>query len=567
VDETPRQRYLRTWEALKSDRGSFLSHWQELADYVLPRRSRALSDQPDKGAKRNDKIINDTATRALRTLGAGMMSGITSPSRVWFRYALSRQDSQPSAQVREYLHECEEVVREVLLRSNIYNTLAALYPDLAQFGTAVLFVDEDPQQVVRGHLIPVGQFALGSSANGSIDTLDRRVPMTAVQMAQRFGLARLSRAAREAADKGDRTTVFQVLHVVEPNQQLAIGKADYRGKRWKSCWLKELLLEAGYEEQPFMAPRWSAAPDEVYGYSPGMDCLGDVKALQQLEKRKAELVDKLSRPPLKGPGSLLNRRVSLVPGDFTAVDANATGQTVEPILVVNPAAITAVEQSIREHEGRIKSTYMSDLWLLLSDDERNQRATAAEIQAVIEERLTQVGPVLNRLDNELFTPLLDRVFYACQRRGLLPQPPQELQGSDIRIEYISIAAQAQRIRDLVGIERLVAFIGSLAAGDPRVVDKLNRDKAVDEYAAIVGVKPDLILTEDELARVRAQRAAQEQSQQLAAAATTAVDSAKTLSDTDLSGDNALNRLLGTVPPAAAGLTQSPIPYAPPAGSA
>lgn len=560
--ETQRQRYSRTWESLKTELASYKAHWREIADYMMPRRYRELGPDTQKGSKRNDKIINDTPTRALRTLGAGLMSGITSPSRAWFRYTLSNPTLAKSYAVRGYLHACEETVREVLLRSNLYNCLSTLYPDAGGFGTTVLFIDEDLREVVRGVVLPAGQYALASGGDGRIDTLYREVEMTPVQMGDAFGVARCSAKVREGYKCGERSQTYAVLHVVEPNREYAPGKADARyGKRWSSCWIEKSvdderappLRESGYEEQPFMAFRWAVTGNDVYGTGPGMDCLGDVRALQKYERVKAELVEKLSRPPTKGPASLLGRRVSLLAGDFTPVDASANGASVEPILTISPGSLEAVEASCRQHEERINDTFLVPVLAALSQDDRRQPATATEIQARHEENLARIGPVLDRANNELYGPLLERVFRASERKGLLPPPPDEMRGVPLKVEFISIAAQAQRARDIVGLEQTVAFVTGLATAtqDQSVLDKLDNDKIVDEHAAITGVKPDLLRSEDDIAQRREQRVAQQQAASLGQAATAAAQGAKTLSDASLEGDNALTRLINTIPGAAA----------------
>jgi hypothetical protein len=548
-----KKRLMKRLDSLKSEQIQWRFHWMDLAAQVKPRGARFFtSDRATAGSKKNSAIVNGTPTWALRTLAAGMMAGITSPSRPWFRLLITgwTQDEMTEA-AKMWLGDVEEEIRFCFAKSNLYNCLHTLYSGVGLYGTAVMFIDDDDADTVRGYSLPIGQFFLASSARGEVDTLFRTFEMSVGQLVERFGREACSAQAQAAFDRGSLDEWHEVVHVVEPNPIVSKHRLDARSKPWLSWWFESTgsregidakpLRLAGYEEKPFCAPRWDVSGESVYGDSPGMDALGDCRALQQAEKRKSQMVDKIVNPPLRGPSSLSNRRVSLLPGDVNYVDTAMPGQTLAPVYEINSNAPAVIEATIREHETRIKTAYYADLWLMLS--QADGEMTAREVVERREEKLLQLGTVLERLQNELLNPLVDRVFGILQRRGKLPKAPPELSGKPLRVEYISIMAQAQKLLGTTGIERLAGFIGQVAAVKPEILDKFDVDATVDEYSEMLGVPAGIVRTDEEVATIRAQRQQMAQQQQQAAQMQQAAETAKTASQADTEGNNALTTML------------------------
>lgn len=542
-----RKERLERYNSLKLERQSWWDHWRELAEQIRPRGSRFLSSEANKGWKKNDKIINGTPCIAERTLAAGMMSGITSPSRPWFRLTTPDPQLAELAAVKDWLAKVEDTLRLVMARSNIYNSLHSVYSDLGTHGTACLWIDEDDKSVVRTYTFPVGMFCLDTSATGQVDTVFRELSMTVRQVVQRFGYDACSPQTKTLFDCDNYNQRLQVLHMVEPNDEYQEGKLGPQGKKFRSCWYELnatddcCLREEGYDELPAMAPRWNVTGEDVYGDSPGMAALGDCKALQQLEKRKLQAVDKIIKPPMRGPSSLANTRSSLLPGDVTYVDSLSTGSTFAPAMEVPPIAVQIIGAEIRETENRVNRTFFADLWLMLS--QADGRMTAREVVERREEKLLQLGTVLERVHEELLDPVMGRLFSICTKRRMLPIPPPVLQGQDLRVEYISIMAQAQKLLGTTAVERLLGFVGQIATVKPDVIDKVDIDQTIDEYSTMLGVPPIIIRPDDAVARVRAARAQEAAQAQQMQQAQAAAQTAQTFSQTPTDGQTALNTML------------------------
>lgn len=549
-----RETYLKRFASLKADRdASWLPHWRELAENIIPRVFRTLQDDTNQGGqKKHGKIINSTPTDAARTLAAGMMAGITSPSRPWFRFTLQDVGQNKAPAVKEWLNELESVVREALAKSNVYKGLHGSYSHLGPFGTAVFWLDEDAEDGLRAYVLPPGSYVLANSSRMAIDTCYRELSLTVAQLVEMFGEEKCSTTVREQWRNKQHDVRHEVLHLVEPNRDFQEGKLGPRGKRFISAWMEVrstdtvqgldgLLRESGYEEFPVMAPRWETTGEDVYGSSPGMAALGDCKALQHLERRAALAVDKVVNPPMQMPVALQHGNVSLLPGDKVFVDGLTPQQTVRPALEVNPNSIGIFDLKIARHEERIRRAFYADLWLALTQSDGTM--TAREVVERREEKLLQLGTVLENLQDELLDPLLERVVNVLMRQGRLPPAPPEIAGQEMKVEYTSIMAQAQKLIATTGLERIASFVGNLVAVSPEALDNLDTDKLVAAYADALGVPANTLRPAKVVEQLRKARAQAQQQQMAQEQAAQAAGTAKTLADTPTEGATALNEML------------------------
>ncbi|HHS9534289.1 TPA: portal protein [Klebsiella quasipneumoniae subsp. quasipneumoniae] len=545
--ETLKEQLQKQQAQLTNDRSSFDPHWRELSDFINPRGSRFLVTDVNRDDRRNTKIVDPTATLAARTLSSGMMSGITSPARPWFKLATPDPDMMDYGPVKLWLEVVQRRMNEVFNKSNIYQSLPLLYASLGNYSTGAMAVLEDDSDVIRTMMFPIGSYYMANSARGSVDTCFRKFSMTVRQLVMEFGLNNVSDSVKGMWDSGNYESWIEVIHAVYPNIDRDTAKLNSKNKPVKSVYYEvggdsdKLLRESGFDEFPIMAPRWEVNGEDVYGSScPGMIALGQVKALQLEQKRKSQLIDKATNPPMVGPSSLRNQRVSLLPGDITYID-QVTGQDgFKPAYLVNPNTADLLAD-IQDTRQIINSAYFVDLFMML----QNINTRSMPVEAVIEmkeEKLLMLGPVLERLNDECLNPLIDRTFSIMARKNLLPQPPDVLQGMPLRIEYISVMAQAQKSIGLSSLSSTVGFIGQLAQAKPEALDKLNVDQAIDAFAEMSGVSPTVIVPQDQVEQVREQRAQQQQQQQMVAMGMAAAQGAKTLSEAQTADPSVLTAL-------------------------
>lgn len=508
-NETQLQYHRRRAEELKSIRSPWEPEWRELARYIEPTRLRL--DLRDERSTSRKAIIDSSGTFALRTLQSGMHSGVTSPARPWFRLTTFDPEMRDFAPVREYLSQVETRMREAFQASNIYNAFHMGYGDLGQFGQSCGLLIEDDDQAIRMLQLLHGTFWIARDERGRATTLYRRFRWSVERIVRRFGLERVTRSIRSAYDRGNYDDRFDVWHAVEPRLNRDPSRLDKRNKPFLSNYWVDgasdrdgLLEESGFDENPIIAPPWELVPDDNYALSPGMIALADIKMLQTEQKRKLEGIDKIVRPPMTGPTSMRNNPASLLPGSVTYVDDPA-GKGFRPAMEVR-LSLGELAADIRETQERIARAFYADLFLMLSQMEGVQPRNQFEIAERKEEKLLALGPVLENIYNGQLEPVIDRTFEILNRRGELPPPPPDLEGQDLKIEYISMLAQAQKAIATGGIERGAAFVGQLAAVKPDVLDKFDADEAVDIYFDMLGIPPSIVVPDDEVEQARQQRA-------------------------------------------------------------
>jgi hypothetical protein len=260
--------------------------------------------------------------------------------------------------------------------------------------------------------------------------------------------------------------------------------------------------------------------------------LPDIRQLQHQELRKGQAIDYMVNPPLQVPATLKEAGLNRLPGGIQFVDSVGAENAIRTMFDVR-LDLNALRETTQEVRQRIKGHFYEDLFLMLANDTRSG-TTATEVAERHEEKLLMLGPVLERLHNELLDPLIDSTFDMLQSAGVLPPPPQVMQGRAIKVSYISTLAQAQRAVGLTSYDRIIATVGALAGAkqDPTVWDKIDTDQILDEYADGLGLTPKVTRSDEAVAAMRAQREQQAQAQQAMAAADQMANTAKTASTID-----------------------------------
>jgi hypothetical protein len=538
---------------LRVNRYSWWTHWRELADYILPRRYKWLitPNMMARGSPINGHILDSTATLAARNLASGMMSGITSPTRPWFKLKIGRVDSTQTSPTSIWLSECERLLNLVFAESNFYNSMAVLYLDLVIFGTGVMLIYEDFDDVIRCYNPCAGEYYLAQSDKFRVNTIYREFTLTIDQVVKKFGIENCSQNIKSLYNTGEAALSKEVLiaHAIEPNTDgRKFGVPEnfkWREVYWEWGQSQQYLLsKRGFIEFPGIAPRWDLVSNDDYGRSPAMDALPDVKQLQQEVKRKAQAIDKLVNPPMVADVQLKNQPASLLPGGVTYVTGlNNVG--FKPVYTVAPP-VQEIMEDLNEVRARIKSIFFNDVLQPISQFETKSNVSATEMDIRRSEGLVMLGPVLERVYDEGIKPVIERVFAIASRAGILPPAPPQIAGQPIQIEFVSMLQTAQSAAATGGIERLFQFAGGLVGVDPAVMDNLDIDYGLDKYSSLLNNDPKLIRAPAELAQIRANRQQQQQRQEQINQAEQLAKGAQTLSQADVgNGKNALQSMMGS----------------------
>jgi hypothetical protein len=529
--------------SLITERSSWISHWQDISDNLLPRSGRFFISDRNRGDKRANKIYDNTATRALRTLGAGLMSGATSPARPWFRLTTSDPDLDESSAVKMWLADVARIIQMIYARSNTYGSLHSCYEELGAFGTAASIILPDFKDVIRHYPLTAGEYSIATDHRGVVDTLYRQYEMTVAAMVSDFGKENCSLTVQGMFDRGQLDAWIPITQAIEPRADREYGKRDAKNMPWASVYFEQgadsdkLLRESGFKEFVALCPRWAVSGGDIYGNSPAMEALGDIRQLQHEQLRKAQAIDYKTKPPLQGPTSMKGGDVDTLPGGFSYVDSVTQGGGIRTAFEVN-LDLSHLLGDIQDVRERINSAFYRDMFLMISNANKNG-LTATEVAERHEEKLLMIGPTLERLHNEILSPKIEMTFARMVEAGIVPPAPEELQGKDLNVEFVSMLAQAQRAIATNGIDRYVASLGQVAQFKFDVLDKFDADKWADAYADMLGVDPELIVPGEQVALIRKNRAAAQQAQAQSEQIMQASQAAKNLGSVDTSKQSAL----------------------------
>ncbi len=558
IPVTKRQKFELIRGQLELEQSTFLAHWRELGNFILPRRPRFFVTDVNRGDRRNQNIIDSTATLAARTLRSGLMSGLTSPARPWFRLTTPDPDLADQMDVKEWLDTVTQRMSTIFLRSNLYNSLPIVYGDIGTFATAAMLVEEDFDDVIRTYPFPIGSYMIGNDDRLKVQIFFRTFRYTVRQMVERFGeekdrgpgninWSNFSPLIRTLWDANQREVWVDICHIICPNDEYDPSKVESRYKKFVSCYYERgmtgsgingfmtpafdiYLSLKGYDKFPILAPRWEVTGEDVYGTEcPGMSALGDIKQLQVGERRAAQAIDKMVNPPMTGPGSLRNKRTTTLPGDVTFVDVYQGQKGFEPAYQIDPK-IGELDQKQQQIRERIRRSFYEDLFLLMSSSDRRD-ITAREVDERHEEKLLALGPVLEQLNQDLLDPLIDLTFDIMVKQGLLPPAPPALSGQPLRVEYVSIMAQAQKLIGTSGLERFAGFVAQAAQTDPNIMDKVDGDKLIEVYGDLTSIAPGIVRDEDQVQAIRDQKQKAADAQQQAENAKNVSVAAKNASQT------------------------------------
>lgn len=511
-----KRRCLERWGALKSERTSWMTHWQEISEVLTPRTGRFLVSDNNKGDKRHRAILDNTGTRALRTLAGGMMAGMTSPARPWFRLTTLNPELDESYEVKDWLGRVTSLMQMVFAKSNIYQSLTMAYEELGAYGTAAVILYDDPDNVIHCMPLTIGEYAIATDGRGRVNTLYREFRMTVAQLVQEFGYASCSGATQQMFDKRQYDEWVTVVNAIEPRDMRDPEKIDNKNMPYRSVYFedcaedKKILRESGFRTFPCLCGRWGVSGGDIYGTSPGMEALGDLHQLQQEQLRKSQAIDYQSNPPVLVPADLKDDESAIVPGGTVFVDSVSQAQMVRSAYDV-PLRLDFLLQDIQDVRARINEAFYKDIFMMLTE-QGGDRMTATEVAERHEEKMLMLGPVLDRLNSEMLDPLITLVFERLQANGMLPPLPEELQGVELNVDFISILAQSQKAVTTNAIDRFVNSLNAVAGMKQEVLDKFNADRWADTYADSLGIDAQLIVPDKEVAKLREARA-QAQAQQ------------------------------------------------------
>ena len=575
--ESKRSRYERLRTQLEQARSPFLADWRDINDFILPGRGRFYSGDINRQQSRK-KIIDSTGTMAAHTLGAGFMSAVTSPAREWKE--LTIPDDPELAKwgpVKEWLYKVAMIMSEIHRTCGVYKSLPVLYTDFGGFGTGAMIVDEDLTggRVMRTHPFAIGSYMLANDENQRVTVFMRVFQMTVRQVVGKFAQrdrnnnidwSNISTYVQTAYANGNYEAPVEVCHVIHPNDEFNPLLLSSKFKKFSSCYYEtgsvsgssagnymrdtlddRYLRESGYDYFPVLAPRWAITDGDSFATDcPGMTSIGDVKSLQIREKMIARGEEKGINPAMVGSPMLQKTRASTLPGDIT-YDPSPSDKGFRKAhdLDFNLNFSEQKQQSVR---SRVNEAFYKNLFLSISNDTRNERATAYEVAARKDEEFRALAPVMENVNDDLLDPFVDISFQLMLQQRRVPQPPKELEGRRLGVRYISIMAQAQKALGLGGIERFLSIAGAIGTqgGDPRIVTrKVDLNKVIDHVGEMTGIPAGIVRDDEQAQAIEDQQNAQAAAAQRAEQINQAAQAAQRLGSVKTDQPSALTDLMSS----------------------
>lgn len=491
---------------LMEKRSNWENHWQEVSDYMLPRKAEITKERA-RGDKRHTLIFDATAIHALELLAASLHGMLTSSANKWFSLRFKETELNSLDEAKEWLEDATSRMYDVIAKSNFQQEIFECYHDLIAFGTSCLMIEEDQDDIINFSARHIKEIYIQENKKGFVDTIYRRFKMPAQAVADKFGIDNVS---KEISNKIKKTPFddVELVHVVRPRYDFDPQKLDKKNMPFQSIYFEygsgHIISIGGFKENPYVIPRYLKASTEVYGRSPGMNALPDVKVLNKMVENSLKAAAKQIDPPLLIPDDGMLAPVRMSPGSINYYRAGSRDR-IEP-LNINANNATTLNSENQRRDAIVKMFHVDQL--VISE---NRNMTATEVVQRQEEKMRILGPVLGRLQSELLSPLIIRIFNILLRNGLFLPAPEILRSQELNIEYVSPMALAQRSQELQSIMRGLELFGSMAQAMP-VMDYIDENGFIKQVIDILGLPAKMIKSDAQVQEIRQQRAAQEQQQ-------------------------------------------------------
>lgn len=513
-------RILTGFNAAASRHREWEDDWEDVTDYVIPRRGGFVSPIT-RGEKIHNKIYDTTAQRANAKAAAGLFSRASNPATQWFFMTLD--DTSLLENNDEGRMHLDIVQRRMagMINRQLANTLYQTYRVLLPLGTACMFVEEDPLEIFRGTVFPLKDIFIRTDHMGDLDTVYRRFRLTAREAEQKWTADKLSQKIKDCL-VSDPEKIFSFLHVVTPRLDAIKDKIDNLNMPFASIFLemgcRDIIEEGGYHEMPYMVPRLDVIDGEDYGRGIGMEVWPSIRTVNSMVALIIDAANMAIRPPMDVPHDSYITPFRLTPA---AINQNQEPGTKATPITTFAGDIGITFNILEEQRAQIRDAFLNDQLQLLNQP----NMTATEVMERVNQNMFLLGPWLIRLEKELFKPMIDRVFGIMQRRGMFPPVPESLSGQELKIIYDSPLARAQRNQDVAAIDDMVLFLERSMQINPGVVDNFDFDSMARQRAEVKGLSHINLVPEDEVqmrremqAQAAADAAAAEQAQELLAGA-------------------------------------------------
>lgn len=518
------------------------NHWKsiykDVRDFVFPYTGQF--DGEEVFRRHDEYLLRTMILKYANVCASGMEWGITSPTRKWAKLEATDPEINKQSAARDYFSTCSDILMKLLANGKFYQEIFKYYLEMSVYGTAAIFVEEDHVNGVRFHTFTIGEYRIGCDRKGVPNAFARKFKVNGDQFREMFG-------GKPSGDNGDPR--IQVIHVIAPNPEYEYGSPLNTKLPFKEYYIaNDKVIMSGYHEFPVGVGRWFTRGSDVYGTGPGIWSLGDAKQIQVMWRDMSMAAELTVKPPIQAPSDILaNGGVNILPGKANYYNPiGSSNGAIQPLWNVN-MDFTGVSALAEKMEECVQEHFNYNVFQLISNMDKGTR-TAREIVELSSEKMSTMGPLVDRMETEILPAIIDRVVNIAFRNRIFPPPPQELQGREFKIAYNSILSQAQAQNDITPVVDTVNLAIQMAGETqkPEILDKIDFDKVVEIIGDRNGVPAGILVDDQEVNQIRYARAQQQQQMQAAAMAQQSAEIAKTASQAKLTEDNALTQVLGGV---------------------
>ena len=491
---------------LMEKRSTWESHWQEIADLMLPRKAEITKERA-RGDKRSTQIFDATGIHSLELLAASLHGMLTSSANRWFSLRYKEAVLNENDEAREWLEDSIDKMYLAFARSNFQQEIFENYHDLIAFGTSCLMVEEDEDDIIRFSARHIKEIYIEENKKGLIDNVYRKFKLTVDQAIQKFGAENLSKEINNTY-KSNPYDEVEICHIVRPRSIYDGSKQDKKNMKFQSIYFEHgtdhVISVGGFNENPYVVSRYLKSSTEIYGRSPSMNALPDVKVLNKMVEHGLKASAKMIDPPLLVPDDSMLAPVRMTPGSLNYYRSGSRDR-IEPLNIGQNTTVTLNAENARR-EAIAKMFHVDQLQV-----QQNRTMTATEVLQRNEEKMRILGPVMGRIQSELLEPMINRVFSIMLRNRLFREAPPILANQEIDIEYVSPMALAQKGQELQNVMRGLELFGSLSQTMP-VMDYIDENGLVKQLVQTLGLPARMIKSDKEVQGIRMERQEAQQQQ-------------------------------------------------------
>ncbi len=488
-------------------RENWETRWRDVLELVLPDKDDVWERfSKSSGREKGDKIFDNSPGHFLELQASALHTMLTPPDKLWHEFSSGDVKLDKESKVRKYFRDLQLLNHDIINNSNFHTQIHEYYLDLGSIGTAMMALLEDDEDVVHYVTSPIYNHWIDENHKGRVDTVTSEVQFTGRQLLQKYGTKPFNAEhLKKFIDKPNEKYLIQ--NTILPRKDIKLGKFGATNKKFGSfhIWRDEkiLLRESGFATFPVVVSRWIKITGEKYGRSSAMKALHDIRMLNRMMEDTLRAAQKATDPPLMLPDDGVFPKPNINPGGLNFYRAGSEDKIFPLNTGSNPGVGLDMIADVRQ---RIKEAFFVDKLQLVFGD----RATATEVNSQIDEQLRLYGPQLARMTDELLRPLVIRQLSILEKKGMLPDKPEELEGIDLIVVFNSQLARAQKLSEGANFARFIEASGPIATIQPEVTNNIDGDKAIKYLANIHGIPEEIFRDDKEVASLREEQASGEE---------------------------------------------------------